>query len=170
MKTLFEDQYEVIRTLGFYQPFASLMFHGKVETRWVKKGKKPPFPLGKYLFYTTQSECSSFTLFDWCGPGVTLSIDHLLLEDETRKLNGYALGTGELIKVAPLTSDDLSFVKFEGEKDFSDKNGFITKKVQWGLHFKNVKRIEPFLWEQDGKKLGKQGTGFLPNQFLSKVK
>ena len=43
-----------IRTLGFYQPFGSLMLHGKIETRWVRKGKKPPFPLGKYIFYTTQ--------------------------------------------------------------------------------------------------------------------
>lgn len=46
-----------IRTLGFYQPFGTLMLHGKIETRWVKVGKKPPFPEGKYLFYSTQKRC-----------------------------------------------------------------------------------------------------------------
>lgn len=45
-----------IRTLGLYQPYATLMMppYNKIETRWVKAGKKPPFPLGQYLIYSTK--------------------------------------------------------------------------------------------------------------------
>lgn len=49
---------EKIRTLGLYQPYASLMLHGKIETRWVEDGKKPPFPIGKYLIYSTKQDSS----------------------------------------------------------------------------------------------------------------
>lgn len=53
MQDLFGN--EVIRSLGLHQPYASLMWtHNKIETRWVKKGKKPPFPLGTYMIYATQ--------------------------------------------------------------------------------------------------------------------
>ena len=54
MSDLFGENNEVIRTLGFYQPYCTAMLHGKVETRWIIEGRTPPMPLGKYLLYSTK--------------------------------------------------------------------------------------------------------------------
>lgn len=154
-----------IRTLGFYQPFGSLMLNGKIETRWVRKGKKPPFPLGKYVFYTTQKACDTFTLFQWCGAEIMLSITNVLQNDSTKNLKGVALGIGELAEVRPLTIEDeaMAFVKFVGEKTEVIEDVEVTK-VQWALIFKNVQPFKPFEWKH-----GKQGVGFLPDELYSKV-
>ena len=159
-----------IRTLGFYQPFGSLMLNGKIETRWVRKGKKPPFPLGKYVFYTTQKSCDMFTLFQWCGAEIMLSITNTLQNDSTKDLKEVALGIGELVEVRPLTIEDeaMAFVKFVGEKT-ELINGVEVTKVQWALIFKNLKPFEPFDWKINDKSIGKQGVGFLPDEFYSKV-
>lgn len=165
MKDLFgnETKQEVIRTLGFYQPFGTLMHHGKIETRWVRKGKKPPFPLGKYVFYTTANECSYETLEDWCGIDIVVEIEEILQYDVTRNFSKSILSYGELIEVRPLTKEDepKAFVKFIGEKIFKDKNGKDVVKVQWALIFKNVQPITPVPYHH-----GKQGVGFLDKQYL----
>lgn len=145
-----------IRTLGFYQPFCSLMFHGKKETRWVRKGRKPPFPLGKYLFYSTKKKCES--LQEWCGQDIMNVIRVTLDEDDTMYYNGYALGYGELVNIRPMTKEDepLAFVLFQGEQWRTDKNGTKHIYVQWILEFENVERIEPYVFTE-----GKQGVGKL---------
>jgi hypothetical protein len=155
-----------IRTLGFYQPFGTLMLHGKIETRWVREGRKPPFPLGQYLFYTTRNACDKSTLFNWCGTEIVQSITKTIADDKTRVLDGYAIGIGELVKIRHLheSQEDKAFVKFVGAKTFSAKEEDVIKH-QWGLHFRNVKRIEPFRW-----KFGKQGIGYVPESELSKIK
>lgn len=149
----------VIRTLGFYQPFCSLMFHGKIETRIVMLGRKPPFPLGKYLFYSTKEPSTDEQLTRWCSFETLLSMGDALSEDETFMLNGYALGTGELVNIRLMTEadEDKCFVAYKGVMDFTDKEGRGYQAVQWCLEFKNVKRIEPFEFK------GKQGVGFLPH-------
>lgn len=155
-----------IRTLGFYQPFGTLMLHGKIETRWVREGRNPPFPLGKYLFYTTQKSCDDATLLEWCGEEIMMSIVKEVLNDETRTLSGYAIAVGDLWKTEQLKKPEeaKSFVKFIGNKTFETKEGWDAK-TQWGLHFENVKRIEPFKWN-----FGKQGVGFVPESELNKIK
>lgn len=158
-------QKDKIRTLGFYQPFGSLMLHGKTETRWVRKGKKPPFPLGQYLFYTTQVPCSQSNLFNWSGVEIMATITDALLTDETRGLNQCAIGIGTLTEIKLLQKDDKkTFVKFSGTKT-ELINDVEVEKVQWGLHFTNVQKIEPFIW-----KYGKQGVGFVPESELTKIK
>lgn len=165
MQTSLFETSEKIRTLGFYEPFGSLMLHNKVETRWVRKGKKPPFPLSKYLFYTTQQPCSNKDVFDWCGLEIMLSISETLGTNKKSELNGFAIAVGELVEVRPLTKEDegKAFVKFIGEKTEVIKGEKITK-VQWALIFKDVKPITPFRWEH-----GKQGVGFLPEHLYSKL-
>jgi len=155
----------IIRTIGFYQPFASLMLHGKIETRWIRANKKPPFPLGTYLFYSTQKSCDDNTLMDWCGKKIIDNINITLENDLTKKLNGYAIGMGELVKIEPLQEkeEEKSFVKYVGNKIEVVKNISI-HKIQYGLYFENVQRIKPFIW-----KFGKQGIGFLPEQEISKI-
>lgn len=149
---------EIIRTLGYYQPFGSLMFHGKKETRWVRKGKKPPFPLGKYLFYSTKKPCEKPTLFQWCGEDIMFSIHQTLEGDVTRFMNGTALGYGNLVNLRPMIKEDepTAFVKFIGERTVKDKNNNDVIQVQWILEFENVERISPYPFTE-----GKQGVGIL---------
>lgn len=155
---------ETIRTLGFFQPFGDLMLEGKTETRWVRENRKPPFPLGKYLFYSTKVPCSNVDLFQWCGPEIMHDINNAISKNPP-PLNGYAIGIGELTEVKLLTADvQKTFVKFVGRKTEIIKGKEVTK-VQWGLHFKNVQRIEPFEW-----KFGKQGVGLVPESELGKIK
>lgn len=167
MTDLFGNEVEVIRTLGFYQPFGSLMLHGKIETRWVKKGKKPPFPLGKYVFYTTQKQCSQTDLFNWCGTEVTYHIYKVLSNDDTRILNGFILSIGELVQVRPFEKEDepMAFVNFVGERTIIDKNHNQTTQVQWALIFKDVTPVTPIPYHH-----GKQGVGFLDKQYLPFIK
>lgn len=158
------EQIEVIRTLGFYEPFGSLMLHGKIETRWVREGRRPPFPLGKYLLYTTKNPVSSIDLFEWCGVEIRCLIQNTMLS--TPYINGSALAIGELVDIRLLTPEDeeRAFVKYVGRKTFII-NGKQVPKIQWALVFKNVKRIEPFKWEY-----GKQGTGFVPEKVIPLIK
>src|SRR5688572_6071512 len=119
---------ETIRTLAYYEPFGSLMFCNKIETRWVREGKQPPFPLGKYLFYTTKKPCSNMELFNWSGPEIMLEITKALGSPQWPKYNGYAIGM--------------------------DKDGIEHVYVQWGLHFTNAKKIKPFEWNYGKQGVG----------------
>lgn len=159
-----------MRTLGFYQPFCSLMIHGKLETRWVREGFKPPFPLGEYLYYSTSKRCTQATLFDWCGPEIMLNISDTLKEDVTAKLDKCAIGSGELINLRPMVKEDeqRAFVKFIGRqiRIVKDKEG-NTKEVpyiQWVLEFKDSAYIIPFQW-----KFGKQGVGKVTDSEMHKI-
>jgi hypothetical protein len=152
----------MIRTLGFYQPFCSLMLYGKLETRWIRVGKKPPFPLGKYLLYSTKKRCSPEDLFNWCGTKISFHIKSRLLTERTDVLDGYALAIGDLIKVRPMVKEDeeRAFVLFKGEiPRVVPKGEKVFYYVQWILEFENVQRIEPFRFK------GKQGVGIYKGEY-----
>lgn len=157
---------EIIRTLGFYQPFCTLMLYGKIETRWVREGKKPPFPLGKYLLYSTKEPCTDEQLDKWSGQSLYCNITEALSNDSTKELNGYAIAMGRLVNIRLMTQwdDEDAFVKFVGTTARQDKNGKWHKYVQWCLEFENVHSIEPF-----GIK-GKQGVGIFPPELHHKIK
>lgn len=154
---LFGNDEEVIRTLGFWQPFGSLMLHGKIETRKVAVGKKPPFPLGKYLFYTTQKPTPNPILFNWCGPEIMSNIVETLKNEPTRVMLQTAIAIGELKAIRPMINKD-------EEKCFV-QNIDMLGKSNWCLCFENVQRIESFIWNY-----GKQGVGFVPKSELVKIK
>lgn len=164
-----EHKPEIIRTLGLYQPFASLMRppYYKKETRWVRKGKQPPFPKGRYLLYSTQKQCKREDLFEWCGPALLLVIKDTLINEPTKDLNGYALAIADLKEPHPMRSSDewRSFVKYRGEQERTDRFNRKWIYIQWCLPFVNVSRIEPFEF-----KFGKQGVGILPPSEHSKIK
>lgn len=157
MSRLLFDNEEIIHTLGLYQPFGSLMLHGKIETRWVRVGHKPPFPLGRYLLYTTQKECSNPTLFEWCGAEIMSNIIDTLKDDVTKDLKGYALCYGDLYKIQPMTESDEAecFVKYKPFDIREDKNGKKHHYKQQCLFFTNIQPVEPFKFK------GKQGVGIL---------
>ena len=163
-----DNSKRIIRTLGFYQPFGTLMLppYNKIETRWVREGKKPPFPAGKYLFYTTQKPCDSDTLLSWAGKAIVDTISNLFCDEPTKLLFGYAIGIADLVNVRLLTPEDQdkAFVQFVGRKtEVIDEKEVV--KVQWALVCENVQRIEPFEW-----KFGKQGVGLVPESEISKIR
>ena len=153
-----------IRTLAFYQPFLSLMIWGKKkETRWVRKNKKPPFPLGVYAFYSTRKPCTHEQLMDWSGIDIMLKITEITGNDPYKYHNGYLLASAKLLSLRPMAKEDeeLAYVKFVGERTVKDKNGNDVVQVQWILEFDPVLAIEPVKFNE-----GKQGVGFLPEKYL----
>lgn len=154
---------EKIRTLGLYQPYASLMLHGKIESRWVEEGKKPPFPLGKYLIYSTKKSYSVEEFKHVAGDYYN-DARNIITREETSTLNGYAICMGDLVKREKLGYNQLpkAFVDINitmvkmGKEDIDwYKEIIVDGRQLWGLHFENVKRIKPFEFK------GKQGVGFL---------
>jgi hypothetical protein len=143
---------EPIRTLGLYQPYAELMMHGKIETRWIKKGTKPPFPKGKYLLYACKKEYTLTQLSVIAGNQynrITTIINGLDL------IRGAAIAVGDLVKhiyIVPGMEDE-TFVRYQPP----------LSKVMVGLIFENVKRIKPFPFK------GKQGVGFLSKEDERKI-
>lgn len=165
MNLFSEPESEIIRTLGLYQPFGSLMLNGKIETRWIQAGKKPPFPNGKYLFYTTQKKAEPSTLFEWCGPEIMHSITTALKNEPTKDLRGFAIGIGNLVSKWIMRKEDepAAFVLHKGVV-MRDKEGKDIPYVQWCLKFENVERITPYEFT-----LGKQGVGILPQSEILKL-
>jgi hypothetical protein len=169
MKDLFGN--EPVRTLGLYQPYATLMLHGKIESRWVQEGKKAPFPLGKYLIYSTKK---AYTVREFEHVAGEYSSDAVKLfsGDETLDLYGYALAIGDLVEVKkmgmgeiPKAFIDINLTMLKDAKEGVDLWEEITidESTLWGLHFKSVKRIKPFPFK------GKQGVGFLSTEDQSKI-
>lgn len=138
-----------VRCIGLYQPFASLMRHGKIETRWVQKGRKPPFPEGLYLIYSTKRryelgeimEISGRKCFDW--------MEEVLRGDQTVGQLGYTICLGYLYIKHPMTKDiELECFVEHKESETHDL---------WAMRFKEVVMLEPTVWNH-----GKQGVGFVP--------
>ncbi len=150
------EKKELIRTLGLYQPFATLMLHGKVESRWVKKGKKPPFPLGRYLIYSTKkaydvAEFKHVSGEFYSDAKSKLYDEAIISEHCTTGLRGFALAVGDLVKVKPLGMGDLAkaFVDVNLTQLRDREEGvdlweqvIIDEHALWGLWFENVKRIK----------------------------
>lgn len=160
MKDLFGD--ETIRTFGLYQPFASLMLNGKVETRWVMNNKACPFPFGKYLLYSTKvgytEEGFRYIAGEYYDEAKTV-----LTNEPTLALNGYALCIGDLWHKIKMTNYSMKNA-YVGLKNMQSCLSMERNTIEfdgrslWGLHFMNVKRIKPFPFK------GKQGIGFLTKE------
>ncbi len=158
-------QNEVIRTLGLYQPFASLMLHGKIETRLVTIDWKPPFPLGKYLIYSTKKfyhpeDCKHVmgNYYDYANR----ILHNEKFHEPTIDLRGYALCLGDLVSIAdPIRPCKETFVDLPAVV-MDIHNYPAWRRV--GLVFENMKRIKPFPFK------GKQGIGFLSDADKDKIK
>src|SRR5687767_10873250 len=154
---------EPMRTLGLYQPYAEMMLHGKIETRWIRAGTKPPFPLGPYMLYACKSDYPLTTLSQIAGEKqykrITETINGLQL------IRGAALCTGDLVKIIYIIPgmDDQTFVRYQGPMEYKNKAGNIVKRVRVGLIFENVRRITPFPFK------GKQGVGILSAEDRKKI-
>lgn len=156
-----------IRTLGLYQPYATLMLHGKIETRIVgsvvdkktrkRKWRKPPFPFGKYLIYAT---LKSYDFFDVQRISAKDAdrIHVLEASDDwaTYHLRGVAICVGDLVEIIdPITPDT--------KNTFVDYLEPTEDERRVGLVFQNVERIVPFPIK------GKQGIGFVESADINKI-
>lgn len=166
-----EVSFPPIRTLGLYQPYATLMLHGKIESRWVVKGKKPPFPIGKYLIYSTKKaygweEFKNLATEElaWKARDLFATYER---DSQTHQLNGYAIGIGNLVEVCPMPAmwfDDAFYWPDHTQIEYSNKEMVeINEYILWALRFENVKRIKPFPFK------GKQGVGFLSKEDEAKI-
>lgn len=163
---------EQIRTLGLYQPYATLMLHGKIESRWIRKGKKPPFPLGKYMIYSTKRCYVAIEFEKMCPEDLRIKAKKLFDNDSTSQLethhyNGYAIGIGNLVEVCPMPAmwfDDAFYWPDHTQIEYSNEEMVeINGYVLWALRFEKVKRIKPFPFK------GKQGVGFLSKEDEAKI-
>lgn len=156
-----------IRCLGLYQPYASLMLHGKIETRLVRRFKSPPFPLGKYLIYSTKKDISIGAIHRISGTVQTDRIYGTLIPQDqphepTATMFGYAIAVGDLDHIRPMTAadEDAAFALYQEDPCYK----------QWCLIFKNVQRIEPFVWLYGKQGIGIIGQGKIPASVKDQIK
>lgn len=115
------------RLLTWKQPFASLMLHGKIETRtWPTRYR------GLVLIHAGAGVFSPTELLELCGAELQAEIDRRLKNEPTRHLSGMALAVGELVDCRPMQRGDEGpcFVKYD--------------PARWLHVYQNVQRIEPF--------------------------
>lgn len=150
---------QTVRSLALWQPYASLMvLNGKIETRWVRKDRKPAFPLGKYMIYSAKQSVKF---------------------DEVERVSGNLMPEGwrtdmrYFIRGCPLFIADLSGIEDWTYNVFNVESIKKQTFVQWVeptpthkrilLHFENIQRIKAFPYK------GKQGIGILTPEQKAKI-
>mgnify|MGYP001036189806 CR=1 FL=1 len=150
----FKEQLFDLACFNIYQIYAwQPNFNRNNLTRWVKKGKKPPFPLGKYLIYSTKKAYADYE-FKFIAGDEYLNAKKHLINESTVSLNGFALCTGELIELVNATEPESSWEAFV--RTFVDYKPDPEYDL-WLLRFDNIQRITPVPFK------GKQGVGILTN-------
>lgn len=129
---------EPIHYLTWHQPFASLMLHGKKETRPAITCVR-----GTVLILASQNAYIEPVLRDMCGDRLLSLINETLKNEPTRDLRGMAIAIANLTGCRAMTQADekTCFVRW------------MPGKYIW--EFTDVKRIKPFHMK------GKQGWGIL---------
>jgi len=165
----------IIRTLGLYQPYAGLMLPpwNKIETRWVRAHRKPPFPLGKYLIYSCLKSYHPEEVDSIAGNTINDELWGTIANTEVFNLCGFAIGIGDLVEVRKMepVDQEKAFVKVDGDilsRDlcYTIEDGDteeLKTYIRYCLIFKNMQRIKPFHFK------GKQGIGFLNEADLKKI-
>lgn len=140
------------------------MLHHKLESRWVKKGKKPPFPLGTYLIYSTK-KAYSIEEFRHLSGNHFNAARNIITKEPTSHLNGHAICLGDLTDIIPMTSILEASAFIDTDMTQWETNGQIQidDRLLWGLGFKNIRRIKPFPFK------GKQGVGILSEIDKAKI-
>ncbi len=136
----------VVRSLGLHQPFASLMLHGKIETR-----PRETKVRGWVLIYSTKTECTPDQVLALSGPHIQYAIARKLDKEHTADIRGGALCLAKLVDCRPMTPNDEvpCYVQYHPGK--------------WCWIFDEVIRIKPFPIK------GKQGWGILDQETINKI-
>lgn len=174
MATKFIDKYpgEVVRSLSWKQPYASLMLHGKVETRtWDSKY------LGWVLICSSQKPYSSFEIEEISGIEqanrgmIKLGAKPIKTEEGLRytylkSMESQLMPLGKAIAVGKLwKSEKMDF--FDSDKQlYENVQNACFVKFQYGLwmhSYKDVQPIVPFDWK------GTQGWKTLDEETINKI-
>jgi hypothetical protein len=121
---------EALRMLGWKQPFASLMLHGKIETRTWNTTYR-----GKVLIYATKEIFTDDDLlykYDLCSEELLNAIHSTLRNEPTKDYLGMAFATGQLVHTRRMkpTDEDRCFVKYDPKR--------------YCHFYSDLVRIEPF--------------------------
>jgi hypothetical protein len=127
-----------IRALSWKQPYASLMLHGKIETRsWSTKYR------GKVLICASKKPYYEIELLGISGDVQTQRIFELINSKGMKEPTGKAIAIGELVDCRQMEKEDeqKTFVKY--------------RPGLWCHVYDNVRPICPFNWKgtQGWKKL-----------------
>ena len=122
--TLEQRQTQEIKGLSWKQPFAELMFHGKIETRVWNTDYR-----GWVLICATQKGFSIKDLWEMCPRAAMTKITKLPL---AKMPQGKAIGVGYLHRTRYMLPDDIA------QTYVGYKSGLICHEYKW------VERIEPF--------------------------
>lgn len=138
---------EIIKALTWRQPFASLMLHGKIETRTWDTAYR-----GTVLICAGLTPYSQSELFELSGVELMLVINNVLEKEPTANSVGYAIATGELIHTRKMRKHD-------------EDKCFVRYSPDLYCHmYANIQRIIPYEYK------GKLGWKTLSITELSKVK
>ena len=157
MIDLFGEQPEEVRALSWKQPYAELMFHGKIETRTWNTNYR-----GLVLICTSKVPYHRDQVINISGMDQLKRIETMLGNPVTFKGNTYplgmAIGIGELVHCRMMTpeDEDLCFVGFRDV--LYEAYAYQQSKPLYCHIYKNVRRIKPFPW------LGSQGWKTLDNK------
>lgn len=136
-----------ILALSWKQPFASLMLHGKIETRtWSTKYR------GYVLICASKKSYTVNEIFNICGGVQYYRIINTLGTDRFDNTNnGYAIAIGKLTDCRPM------------EKEDEDKCFVIHNPNLWCHIYEDVKPIQPFPFK------GHQGWTKLDKETFDKI-
>jgi len=144
MKDLFGN--EPMKALSWKEPFASMMLHGKVETRkWNTKYR------GLVLICASQKAYTEADLIGISGERLTQTIFTTLNSVGQKENPGYAIAVGRLSFCKLMSSGDepLAFVKY--------REDLVCH------YYEDVRPIVPIKWK------GVQGWKNVPQDFIDQI-
>jgi hypothetical protein len=142
---------EPIRALSWKEPYASLMLHGKIETRtWGTKYR------GLVLICSSKKAYTHEQVYNISGGLVTDFIRKVIGRNYDHWQNniikqGYAIAMGRLVDCRPMKKkdEDKCFVRYNSNL--------------WCHIYEDVRAINPFPWK------GSQGWKILTEEQISKI-
>jgi len=155
MKFIEKYPNQTVRALSWKQPFASLMLHGKVETRvWDSKY------LGWVLICASKAWYSGSKCEEIAGEQQMERINKIIEESKCEEFpTGKAIAIGKLVRSTTMKNAGL----FGGVQNTEDKC-FVTFNSDLYMHiYEDVQPIVPFYWK------GKQGWSTLDEETKSKI-
>jgi hypothetical protein len=165
---------EEIRALSWKQPYADLMFEGKIETRtWDTKYR------GLVLICSSKYGYNFSHIYPISGDIQMVRMENVLEKCkghfygnnfDIEYQHGLAIGVGRLVNTRIMTGgdEDDCFVQYRDPwiEEIKDKKTGKIKLVQkrlWCHIYEDVKRIEPFPWK------GSQGWKMLNKEEKNKI-
>ncbi len=121
---------EKMLALSWKEPFASLMLHGKIETRTWKTNYR-----GWVLICASQKEYPWNTVLDISGEKQFERITELIIAGKLISNPGFAIAIGKLVACYPMTTiqEDKCFVEYHPDL--------------WSHVYEDVHPIKPFPWK-----------------------